>query len=144
MVKSKDILKAPLAATIRQPTTDHSLGQGVDFTEKGKPENLEKTPQSTGGANYNNSTHTSSKFENQLTRGYTHVVTHPATTSSNHIYHVACNNVTEHEQNYFSNGWNATFFGEKKSTKNNLYTKCCYIYIFSRVKRIFKEKFKKI
>ena len=58
MVKSKGILKAPLAAAILQLTTDHSLGLGVDFTEGGKPENPEKNPRSTGETcNYNNSTH---------------------------------------------------------------------------------------
>ena len=63
VVKSKGILKAPSAAAIRQLTTDHSLGLGVDFTEGGKPE---KNPRSTGETNYNNSTHMSSKFfENQ-------------------------------------------------------------------------------
>ena len=66
VVQSKGILKAPSATTIRQLTTDHSLGLGVDFTEGGKPENPEKNPRSTGETNYNNSTHTSSKFfENQ-------------------------------------------------------------------------------
>ena len=66
VVKSKGILKAPSAAAIRQLTTDHSLGLGVDFTEGGKPENPEKNPRSTGETNYNNSTHMSSKFfENQ-------------------------------------------------------------------------------
>ena len=62
VVKSKGILKSPLAAAIRQLTTDHSLGLGVDFTEGGKPENPEKNPRSTGEINYNNSTHMSSKF----------------------------------------------------------------------------------
>ena len=38
----------------------HSLGLGVDFTKGGKQENPEKTPRSTGEANYNNSTHMSS------------------------------------------------------------------------------------
>ena len=66
VVKSKGILKAPSAAAIRQLTTDHSLGLGVDFTEGGKPENPEKNPRSMGETNYNNSTHMSSKiFENQ-------------------------------------------------------------------------------
>ena len=37
VVKSKGILKAPSAAAIRQLTTDHSLGLGIDFTEGGKP-----------------------------------------------------------------------------------------------------------
>ena len=52
VVKSKGILKVPSVATIRQLTTDHSLGLGVDFTEGGKPENLEKNPRSTGETNY--------------------------------------------------------------------------------------------
>ena len=52
VVKSKSILKAPLAAAIRQLTTDHSLGLGVDFTEGGKPESPEKPPRSTGEINY--------------------------------------------------------------------------------------------
>ena len=56
VIKSKGILKAPLAAAIRQLTTDHSLGLGVDFTEGGKPENPEKNSRSTGETNYNNST----------------------------------------------------------------------------------------
>ena len=62
VVQSKGILKAPSAATIRQLTTDHSLGLGVDFTEGGKPENPEKNPRSTGETNYNSYTHMSSKF----------------------------------------------------------------------------------
>ena len=67
VVKSKGILKAPSTAAIRQLTTDHSLGLGVDFAEGGKPENPEKNPRSMGEINYNNSTHIvmSSKFENQ-------------------------------------------------------------------------------
>ena len=66
MVKSKGMLQAPSAAAIRQLTTDHSLGLGVDFTEGGNPENPEKNPRITGETNYNNSTHLSSKsFENQ-------------------------------------------------------------------------------
>ena len=43
---AKVILKAPLAATIRQlPTTSshRSLGLGFDFTDGGKLENPEKT-----------------------------------------------------------------------------------------------------
>ena len=40
MVKSKGILKAPLAAAIRQLTTDHNLGLGIDFTEGRKPEKI--------------------------------------------------------------------------------------------------------
>ena len=63
VVQSKGILKAPSAATIRQLTTDHSLGLGVDFTEGGKPENPEKNPRSTGETNYNNSS--SAFFEDQ-------------------------------------------------------------------------------
>ena len=51
---------------------------GVDFMEEGKLENLEKNPRSTGEINYDNSIHTSPKFENQH-RGCTQVVTHPAT-----------------------------------------------------------------
>ena len=47
----------------------HSLDQGVDFTEGGNPENPEKNPRSTGEANYNNSTHMSSKFFWESTRG---------------------------------------------------------------------------
>ena len=62
VVKSNGILKAPSAATIRQLTTDHSSDLGIDFREGGKPENPEKNPRSTGETNYNNSTHTSSKF----------------------------------------------------------------------------------
>ena len=38
VVKSKGILKAPSAAAIRQLTTDHSFGPGVDFTEGGARE----------------------------------------------------------------------------------------------------------
>ena len=82
VVKSKGILKAPSAAAIRQRTTDHSLGLGVDFTEGGKPENPEKNPRSTRETNYNKSTHMSSKFFSGSTRGYTQVVTHPAITPS--------------------------------------------------------------
>ena len=37
-------MKAPSAAAIWQPTTDHSLGPGVVFTEGEKPENPEKNP----------------------------------------------------------------------------------------------------
>ena len=48
MVKSKGILKAPLAAAIRQLTMDHSLGLGVDFTEGGKPENPGEKPSKHG------------------------------------------------------------------------------------------------
>ena len=40
VVKSKGILKAPLAAAIRQLTTDHNLGLGIDFTEGRKPEKI--------------------------------------------------------------------------------------------------------
>ena len=66
VVKSKGILKAPSAAAIRQLTTDHGLGLGVDFIEGGKPESPEKNPRSTGETNYNNSTHMSSKlFQDQ-------------------------------------------------------------------------------
>ena len=36
---------------------------GVDFREGGKPENPEKNPRSTAEINYNNSIHTSPKFE---------------------------------------------------------------------------------
>ena len=39
-------MKAPSAAAIWQPTTDHSLGPGVVFTEGEKPENPEKNPES--------------------------------------------------------------------------------------------------
>ena len=53
VVTWKGILKAPSAAAIRQLTTDHSLGLGVDFTGGGKPENPEKNPRSTGETNYN-------------------------------------------------------------------------------------------
>ena len=60
----------------------HSLDQGVDFTEGGNPENPEKNPRSTGEANYNNSTHISSKFFWESTQGFTKVVTHPAITPS--------------------------------------------------------------
>ena len=62
VVKSKVILKAVSAATIRQLTMDHSLGLCGDFTEGGKLENPEKNPRSTGETNCNNSTHMSSKF----------------------------------------------------------------------------------
>ena len=55
----------------------------VDFAEGEKPENPEKNPSSTEETNYNNSTHTSSKFFWEWTRSYTQVVTHPAVTSSN-------------------------------------------------------------
>ena len=57
VVKSKGILKAPLAAVIRQLTSNrgsqHDLG--VHFREGGKPEDPEKIPRSTGETNYNNS-----------------------------------------------------------------------------------------
>ena len=57
-------VEAHSAAAIRQLTTAHILGLGVDFTEGGKPEYPEKNPRSTGETNYN-STHMSSKiFEN--------------------------------------------------------------------------------
>ena len=58
----ESILKAPSPAAIRQLTMDNSLDLSVDFTEGGKSENSEKSPQSTGETNYNNSTHMSSKF----------------------------------------------------------------------------------
>ena len=59
VVDSKGVLRAPSAVAIRQLTTDHSLGIGVDFTEGGK-------------TNYSNSTHVSSM----------QVVIHPAITRS--------------------------------------------------------------
>ena len=44
-------------------TTEYSLVDlGVDFTETGKLENLEKNPWSTEETNYINSTHSSSKL----------------------------------------------------------------------------------
>ena len=46
--------------------------------EGGKPENPEKNPRSTGEINYDNSIHTSPKFESQH-GGCTQMVTHPAT-----------------------------------------------------------------
>ena len=68
MGRVENILKVLSAAAI-QPvclTTDHSLDLG-DFTEGRKSgETREKNPRSTEEANYNNSTHMSSKFfENQ-------------------------------------------------------------------------------
>ena len=67
VAESKALRRAPQAAAIR-PKPDNGahaaqLELGVDFTEGGKPENLEKNSQSTG--EINNSTHISSKFDNQ-------------------------------------------------------------------------------
>ena len=46
--------------------SDHGeLDLGVDFTEGGKLENPEKNPRSVGETNNENSTHISSKFENE-------------------------------------------------------------------------------
>ena len=64
VVKSKGILKALSATAIRELTTGHSLGLGVDFTEGEKSDNTEKNPRSTRETNYNNSTQMSSKFFN--------------------------------------------------------------------------------
>ena len=52
----------------------------VHFTEGGKPENpWEKNPRSTGETNYNNSTHMSSKFFWESTRGHSQTAIHPNT-----------------------------------------------------------------
>ena len=85
MVKSKGVLIEGAFGSHHTATnnTDHSLDLGVDFTEGGKPENLEKNPRSTGETNYNNSTHMSSTFfENQHEAIPMQVVTHPAITPS--------------------------------------------------------------
>ena len=74
MVKLKGILKAPSAAAIRQLTTDHSLGLGVDFTDGGKPSKHGRDQL------YNNSTHTSSKFFDNQHKAIP--ITHPALTLS--------------------------------------------------------------
>ena len=39
----------PLAAAIRQLTTDHSLGLGVDFAEEGNPEKNPRSTEDSGG-----------------------------------------------------------------------------------------------
>ena len=44
-------------------TMFHSLDLGVDFTERGKPESLEKNPQRTGDANYKTGTWTVVKLK---------------------------------------------------------------------------------
>ena len=67
VAKSKARRRAPQADAIL-PISDHGahaaeLDLGVDFTEGGKPENPEKNPRSTG--EIKNSTHISSKFDNQ-------------------------------------------------------------------------------
>ena len=59
-------MAAPSAAAITTDlTTDRSLDLGVHFTEAGIPE---KNTRNTGETNYNNSTHISSKFENNQHR----------------------------------------------------------------------------
>ena len=46
-------------------TTEHNLDLGVDFTEGGESGEPGEKPRNTGETNYNNSTHMSSKFQNQ-------------------------------------------------------------------------------
>ena len=69
----------PMYHSYRSQITDLD----VDFTKEGKPENPKKNPRSTGETNYNNFTHTSSKFENEhRVMPRCQVVIHPAITLS--------------------------------------------------------------
>ena len=70
----KAYLKAPSAAAIRQLTTDHSLGLGVDFTEGGKP--------SKHGRDQLQQLYSHEFQVPESTRDYNQVVTHPAITPS--------------------------------------------------------------